>query len=205
MVYDVPELGKRRETDRQLSFGMYVVVIVVMIALMIALSVVMGAGFWARDVLQPRYGFGPWFPFYMGGVGVAMSVIAIGLSVIIWWYQWQLYKRRNEHIERAKQLKMSFSRWLKEKHSIDMTPGAGSDSYLASREQYRGTGFFVAWVILTYITGVVGFILGLIAWYWLTRDYAVHEQGELAFFRRVSQELKNKGITFDPEIRRPLI
>jgi len=208
MTYGVPELGRRRVTDRHLSFGIYVVIFVIVIALLIIMGVALGFAFWARGMLWRNYDISPRFPFFMVGMagwGIVVSIIAIILSIVFWWYQWQLYKRRNDHIERVKQLKISLSRWLKEKHSINIAPGAGSDFYLAIREQYRGIGFFIAWVILSYFTGFVGFIFTLIAWYWLTRDYAVHEQGELEFFRRVSQKLKDKGISFEPEIRRPLI
>ncbi len=205
MAYNVPELGRRRVTDRHLSFGIYVVIFVIAIALLITMSVALGFAFWARGMPWREYDFGPRFPFFMAGWGIVVSIIGIALSIVFWWFQWQLYKRRNEHIERAKQLKMSLSRWLKEKHNIDMAPGAGSDFYLTTREQYRGIGFFIAWVILSYVTGFIGFIFTLIAWYWLTRDYAIHEQGELGFFRQVSQKLKDKGISFEPEIRHPLI
>lgn len=207
MVYGVPELGRRRVTDRHLSFGIYVVIFVIVIGLLLVVSIALGFAFWAREGMMPFQGYdiGSRFPFLMAGWGIAVGIIGFLLSIVFWWFQWQLYKRRNEHIERVKQLKMSLSRWLKEKHSIDMAPGSGSDFYLATREQYRGIGFFIAWVILSYLIGPIGFILTLVAWYWLTHDYAIHERGEMEFFRQVSQKLKDKGISFDSEIRHPLV
>lgn len=207
MPYNVPELRRRKETDRRLSFSTYMITIVLMLGLLIGLGVAMGLSYWAQGVPWDQWdyrGFGPHAPFYMAGWGIAMGIIGVALSVILWWYQWQLYKRRNEHVERAKQLKMSISRWLREKHNIDMSPTTGSDFYLSNREQYRSTAYFIIWVILTYIIGPVGLILTLVAWYWLTRDYAVHEQGEWKFYRRVSEELEKKEISLDPGIRAPL-
>jgi len=211
MANSIPELRKRKETDRRLSLGIYLVIIVIMVVLLIAVSASMGIFFWAKGMpwgaqdtpdWQPR--FGPWFPLHLGGWVVAIMVIGIALSIIHWWYQWQLYSRRNDHIERAKRLKISISRWLKEKHQIDLTDWVSSDTQLGLREQLRSTGFFVLWVIFSYLFGPVGFILTLVAWYWLTLDYAIHEQGERKFFGRVSQKLKEKGISFDSETLHPL-
>ena len=41
MANNIPELGKRKETDRRLSFWTYLVIILIMIALLIAVSVSM--------------------------------------------------------------------------------------------------------------------------------------------------------------------
>jgi len=130
--------------------------------------------------------------------------IGIALSVVHWWYQWQLYSRRNNHIERAKRLRINISHWLKEKHQIDLSDQARSDMQLSLREQPRSTAFFALWVVFSYLFGPVGFILTLIAWYWLTLDYAIHEQGEREFFYRVSEKLKEKGISFDSKVIHPL-
>jgi len=212
MANNIPELGKRKETDRRLSFGTYLVIILIMIALLIAVSVSMGVYSWPQDMpwgaqysLDWGHCNGPWFPLHLAGWVVAIVAIGIALSVIHWWYQWQLYSRRNDHIERAKRLRMSLSRWLKEEHQIDMADWVGSDMQLIIREQFRSTAFFVLWVIFSYIFGPVGSILTLVSWYWLTHDYAIHERGELEFFRRVSAKLKEKGISFDAEILQPLI
>ena len=212
MANNIPELGRRKETDRRLSFGTYLVIILIMIALLIAVSVSMGVYFWAQDMpWRVQYSLdwgpynGPWFPLHLAGWVIAIVAIGIALSVIHWWYQWQLYSRRNDHIERAKRLRMSLSRWLKEEHQIDMADWVGSDMQLIIREQFRSTAFFVLWVIFSYIFGPVGSILTLVSWYWLTYDYAIHERGELEFFRRVSAKLKEKGISFDAEILQPLI
>jgi uncharacterized membrane protein len=214
MANGIPELRRRKETDRQLSFGIYLVIILILVGLMIAVAVSMGIYFWARGMpwraqypFGPRPYFGPWFPLHLAGWIIPMVAIGIALYVVHWWYQWQLYSRRNDHIERAKRLKMSLSRWLREKHQIDLADWASSDMQLSLREQLRSTGFFVLWVVFSFIPmlGLVGFILTLVCWYWLTLDYAVHERGELEFFRRVSQKLKEKGISFDSEILHLLI
>ena len=217
MANGIPELRMRKETDRRLSFGIYLVIIVIMVALVIAVAASMGIYFWARGMPQqvqyafdPDFDFGPWFGpdliAWITGWILVMVVSGVIITVVFWWYQWQLYSRRNDHIERAKRLRVSLSRWLKEKHQIDLADPASSDMLLSVREQYRGTAFFVLWVILGYFVGFpVGFILTLVTWYWLTIDYAIHERGELEFFRGVSQKLKEKGISFDSEITYPLI
>ncbi len=214
MANNIPELGRRKETDRRLSFGTYLVIILITIALLIAISVSMVFYFWLGGTAWPGgeelfglrpYSIGPLFPFHLAGWVMAVVAIGIALSAIHWWYQWQLYSRRNDHIERAKRLRMSLSRWLKEKHQIDMADWIGSDMQLIIREQFRSTAFFILWVIFSYVFGLVGSILTLVSWYWLTYDYAIHERGELEFFRRVSAKLKEKGISFDAEILRPLI
>lgn len=211
MANNIPELGRRKETDRLLSFGIYLVIILIMVALLIIVSVSMGVYFRGEDMpSRIQYSLdwdpynGPWFPLQLAGWTIAIVVIGIAMSVVHWWYQWQLYSRRNDHIERAKRLKMSLSRWLKEKHQIDLADWIGSDMQLTIREQFRSTAFFVIWVILSYLFGLVGFILTFISWYWLTYDYIIHERGELDFFRRVSRKLKEKGISFDAEILKPL-
>ncbi len=217
MANGIPELRRRRETDRRLSFGVYLVIILILMGLLIVVAASMGT-YWAHRMpwraqypfgphpyFRPPSYFGPWFPPHLAGWIIAMVAIGIALSIVHWWYQWQLYSRRNDHIERAKRLKMSLSRWLREKHQIDLADWTSSDMQLSLREQLRSTSFFVLWVVFSYIFGLVGFILTLVCWYWLTLDYAIHERGELEFFRRVSQKLKEKGISFDPEILHPLI
>ncbi len=211
MASNIPELGRRKETDRRLSFGIYLIIVLTMVALLIAISVSMGVYFWAQNMpwrVESSFDWAPYsgpFPLPLAGWVIAIVGIGIALSVISWWYQWQLYSRRNDHIERAKRLKTSLSRWLKEEHQIDMADWIGSDMQLAIREQFRSTAFFVIWVVLSYFFGLVGFILSLISWYWLTHDYALHERGELEFFRRVSEKLKEKDISFDAGIRQPLV
>jgi len=211
MANGIPELRRRRETDRRLSFGVYLVIILILMGLLIVVAASMGT-YWAHRMpwraqylFRPPSYFDPWFPSHLAGWIIAMVAIGIALSIVHWWYQWQLYSRRNDHIERAKRLKMSLSRWLREKHQIDLADWTSSDMQLSLREQLRSTSFFVLWVVFSYIFGLVGFILTLVCWYWLTLDYAIHERGELEFFRRVSQKLKEKGISFDPEILHPLI
>lgn len=202
--YIIPELKRRKQTDRRLSFGVYLIIMVIMLVLLIGLGIAIGVSSWRYSTYWQGYNWGSHFPFRVAGWGITMGIMGFIFSILYWWYQWQLYKRRNEHIERTKSLKINISRWLKDRHGIEMDAGT-SDSYLASREQYRSTAFFVIWVIFSYFTGVVGFIFTLVTWYWLTRDYAVHEQGELAFYRQLSQKLKEKNISFNAEIYHPLV
>jgi len=92
-----------------------------MVALLIAVAASMGIYFWARGIpwqsqhtFDPYPYFGPWAPPNLAGwiTGWTIGMVAIGIamSVVHWWYQWQLYSRRNDHIERAKGLKISLSR-----------------------------------------------------------------------------------------------
>ena len=209
MKGSIPELKQRRETDRYLSFGIYLIVILILIGLFITISIFMGrhlaeripygAGYYYFD-----YRFFPPHFLYLTGWIIALIFTMLVLSIVFWWYQWQLYKRRNEHIERIKRLKNSLSLWLKEKHRIDFVNWTGGDIQLSLREQPRSTGFFILWVVLSYLFGLVGFILTLVAWYWLTFDYYIREQGEIQFFRQVSQQLREKGITFNFNPPRPL-
>lgn len=202
MSGSIPELRQRRETDRRLSFRIYLIVILILIGLFITISIFMGmhlteripygAGYYYFD-----YRFFPPHFFYLTGWIVALIFIMLVLSVVFWWYQWQLYKRRNEHIERIKRLKNSLSLWLKEKYQVDLANWTRGDIQLSLREQPRGTGFFILWVVLSYLFGLVGFILTLVVWYWLTFDYYIHEQGEIQFFRQLSQQLREKEITFN--------
>ena len=68
MANGIPELRMRKETDRRLSFGIYLVIIMIMVALVIAVAVSMGIYFWAQGMVQqvqyavdPDFDFGPWF------------------------------------------------------------------------------------------------------------------------------------------------
>ena len=149
---------------------------------------------------MPPFGF-----FAVGGWLVAVITVTAALTIIYWWYQWQLYRRRNEHIERAKRLRARVAQWLHEEYGVATSDWAWPDTHLTIREQYRSTGFFVLWVVLNYVFGIVGYVLTLIAWYWLTVDYYVHEQGELEFYRRVAAALKEKGVHFHAEVGHSLI
>lgn len=199
-------LARRRQTDRRLSFGVYVVIVVAMVALMSIASVLMVTNLILLGTLpwQGSYGLMPWLSFHVIGWVVVLFLISIALSVITWWYSWQLYKRRNLHIERSKELRRSVAGWLREQHGATFSEVSMPSYESAEREQYRSTGFFVAWVILAYVFGLVGFILMLVAWYWLSRDYVVHEWVERQFFSRVAEILKGKEISFDAAVIQPL-
>ena len=205
MSNGIPEFKQRRETDRQVSFGIYVTIFILGIILFFAVTVPTGI-FWR--MYRWRGAFGPEFPthsfFLFAGWTLVILGIFLVLTVVFWWFQWQLYKRRNEHIDRIKRLKNHLSQWLEEKYQIDIDKGLKADTYLTIREQKRSTGYFVAWVVLGYLFPPVGYIFTLIAWYWLTRDWYFHEQAEIQFFQEISEKLKEKGISFDAEIPQPL-
>lgn len=213
MNREIPELRQRKVTDHRLSFAVYFIVIVILIGLIIAIGTFIGMH-WAQRIpygasiyyfdYHFNYKFFPPYLFYLTGWIIALIFISLVLSIVHWWYQWQLYKRRNEHIERSKRLKSSLSFWAKEKYQIELFDWARGDFQLNLREQPRGVGFFILWVALSYIFGLVGFILTLIVWYWLTFDYYIHEQGEIQFFGQLSQKLKEKGISFNFKPPHPL-
>lgn len=206
----VPELSKRKETDRRLSFEIYLAVILVLIGLLIALGMLMGSYWRHYTPYGVEYYFNYRFPpfpryfFYVTGWVLALAGVFLALSLVFWWYQWQLYKRRNEHIERSKRLRKSLSKWLKEKHQIDLGGWVEADIQLGLHEQLRGTAFFILWVILSYLLVPIGLIFTIVIWYWLTADYYIHEQGELRFFYQVSEKLREKKILFDSRIAKPL-
>jgi len=205
----IQELSQRKKTDRYLSFGTYIVVILILIGLLIFASFLVGMQ-WRWHFLRGRWYFDyrPHLPFefflYLGGWILTIMAIFLALSIIFWWYQWQLYRRRNEHIERAKSLRKNLVNWIKEKYNVEIPLWTGSEIQLSLREQKRSTTFFILWVIFSYIFGIVGFILTLVAWYWLTIDYYVHEQAEIHFFNQVKKALKEKDISFDAGTSKPL-
>jgi len=211
----VPELSRRKITDRRLSFGIYLGIMLILIGLLITIAAAMVI-YWIHPNI-PRgvesyyyfnfnYGL-PFFPgyfSYFAGWTIATVAIFLALSTVFWWYQWQLYIRRNEHIERSKNLRKSLSAWLKEKYKINLEDPVSSDIQISLHEQPRSTGFFVLWVILSYLLAPVGLIFTLVIWYWLTSDYYIHEQGEIRFFYQLSEKLKERKILFNPKIVKPL-
>lgn len=210
MTSPIPELNQRKKTDRRLSFTIYITAILILIGLLVVIGSFVGMRwahyfpYKAEYYFGYRFGFPPGYFLYLTGWVLSLVIAALILSIAFWWYQWQLYKRRNEHIERVKSLKKTLTHWLKEKYNIDLNPWMGNEIQLSLREQRRGTAFFVLWVALTYILGFVGFVLTLVAWYWLTVDYYVHEKGEVQFFHQLSTALKKRGISFNPSVSEPL-
>jgi len=205
----IPELRERKITDRRLSFGVYLAVMLVFLGVLVTGSVLLGMRLfhhipYGANYYYFNYRFFPPYLFFFTGWIVALILIALGISVVFWWYQWQLYKRRNQHIERVKRLRQSLSLWIKEKYGVELSDWTGHDIQLSLREQPRGTGFFVLWVVFSYLLGLVGFVLTLVTWYWLTFDYYVHEQGDIQFFRQLSERLKEKGISFNFQPPEPL-
>lgn len=210
MISPVPELNQRKSTDRRLSFSVYIIVILVLIGLLAVLGTFMGMR-WVRYFpyraeyhFDYRFPFPPQYFFYITGWILTLIIGGLILSIAFWWYQWQLYRRRNEHMERVKSLKKTLTQWVKENYNVALNPWMGNEIQLSLREQKRGTGFFVLWVVLSYIFGLVGFVLTLVVWYWLTVDYYVHEKGEMQFFHQLSDTLKQKGVSFNPEVSDPL-
>jgi len=211
MNHPVEELFQRKKTDRRLSFTVYIIVILVLIGLLVIIGSFMGMRMMHYFPYRAQYyyfnyrfPFPPHFFLYITGWILSLIISSLTVSIVFWWYQWQLYKRRNEHIERVKSLKKSLIRWIKEKYNIDFKLWPGDEIQLSLREQRRGTGFFVLWVVLSYIFGLIGFVLTLVVWYWLTVDYYVHEKGEIQFFRQLADVLKEKGIPFNPTAPEPL-
>jgi len=210
MTSPVPELNQRRKTDKYLSFGVYIIIILILIGLLLAVATFISKQWgWyflreGRNYFNYRFSFPFGYFLYLSGWILTLLITILLLSIVFWWYQWQLYKRRNEHIERIKSLKKSLSWWIKEKYNIELHPWTGSEIQLSLREQKRSTGFFLLWIILSYIFNVVGFALTIVSWYWLTIDYYVHEQGEIQFFHQVSRALGEKGISFNATVSRPV-
>ena len=205
MITPVPELNQRKRTDKHLSFAAYVITILILTGILLTLTILMGmhwVWYFFRSqgyYFNYRFSFPPSSYFlYMTGWMLALIIGALILSIVFWWYQWQLYKRRNEHIERIKSLKKSLIHWLKEKHGIDFHPWSGGEIQLSIREKTRSTSFFALWVVFSYLLIPVGIVLTLVAWYWLTIDYYVHEKGEIQFFYQLSEKLKEKNLSFHP-------
>lgn len=208
----IPEFKQREKTDRHLSFFVYILVMLGLVGVILILAVLLGvhmSRFFSTMMIGLRFipqalPFHHRYFFLFTGWILILMVILLALSVIFWWYQWQLYKRRNLHFRRAKGLKNSLSRWVKEKYGIELSYLRGNEIHLSLREEERGTVFFVLWVIFTYVFGIIGFVLTLVAWYWLTADWFVHERGEEKFFNELSEALKDKGILFNAKIQTPV-
>ena len=188
------ELKRRKETDRRLSFGLYLVFLVIIIAV----SIVFGA-------------LGTW----VGGFGagrIVSLIICLGVAIYVWWYNWLLYKRRNEHFERTKNLRKILSDLLEEKRGTEKGPLTQMDPLIQRREIQRPYYLFWLWLVCSYVGSLSSFlpvtwvltiaavIIGLVIVYYLTVDYYYHEQGEIAFLGKVSVALGKNGssLTVNP-------
>lgn len=198
MAEAIAEFGERKQTDKKLSFGLYLVVLIIIIAISILVGIVasIAGGFFVGKIV--------------------LTVISLVIAIYLWWYNWLLYKRRNDHFDRVKRLKDKLSRLIGEKLDVQTEDLRKEDPLLIKREAHRSTLLFALWLIFGYLGSltsfspvfiiftILGVILGLIILYYLTVDYYYHEQGELSFFKRIAGILKNKGISFDPNISHPL-
>ncbi len=198
MAKVIAEFQERAGTDRKLSFGLYLVFLLLVI---IVSGIIGGIGML----------FGGW------GIGaVAATAASTLLAIYLWWYNWLLYSRRNNHFNRIKRLKVSLSELLEEKTEIEKGTLNKADSFLERKEAPRPNSLFFVWLILSYLgnfsnfsapLGVLSFaalIVGLVVMYYLTTDYYYHEQGEIAFLQRVTTALGKKGITLTTTPSNPL-
>jgi len=198
MAKVIAEFQERASTDRKLSFGLYLVFLLLVI---IVSGIIGGIGML----------FGGW------GIGaVAATAASTLLAIYLWWYNWLLYSRRNNHFNRIKRLKVSLSELLEEKTEIEKGTLNKADSFLERKEAPRPNSLFFVWLILSYLgsfsnfsapLGILSFaslIVGLVVMYYLTTDYYYHEQGEIAFLQRVTTALGKKGITLTTTPSNPL-
>ena len=192
------ELERRKETDRRLSFGLYLVFLVVICGT----SIVIGA-------------LGRW----MGGLGVGKVVsliVSLGVAIYVWWYNWLLYKRRNEHFDRVRKLKASLSTLLEEKLGTKKETLTRVDPLVQRREAPRPNYLFWLWLILSYLGSLstvlsvtwpltlAACIIGLVIVYYLTVDYYYHEREEIAFLGKVSVALGQSGSSLTVNPTNPL-
>jgi len=198
MAEAIAELQERGKTDRRLSFGLYLVFLLVVIVLGIFVGVI-----------------GKWMAGFGAGK-VISTVVSLLVAIYIWWYNWLLYKRRNEHFDRTKRLRSKLSTWMKEKFDTETESLMKVDPVLDRREAQHSNRLFVLWLILSYLGNlsslywplglfaIPAVVLGLLITYYLTMDYYYHEQGEIAFFGRMAEILHKKDIAFIATPTRPL-
>jgi len=198
MAKVIAEFQERASTDRKLSFGLYLVFLLLVI---IVSGIIGGIGML----------FGGW------GIGaVAATAASTLLAIYLWWYNWLLYSRRNNHFNRIKRLKVSLAELLEEKTEIEKGTLNKADSFLERKEAPRPNSLFFAWLILSYLgsfsnfsapLGILSFaslIVGLVVMYYLTTDYYYHEQGEIAFLQKVTAALGKKGTALTATPSNPL-
>ena len=205
MARAIAELEERKRTDRRLSFGLYLVFLIVIIAICIVIgvlgSLIVGSG-----------------------AGKAIStIVSLLVAIYIWWYNWLLYKRRNEHFDRMKRLKGKLSTLIGEKVDKSNESLLQVDPLVTRRERHHSVRLFVFWLIFSYLSsaaplldiyyplswlegllGLPALIIGLVILYYLTVDYYYHEQGEIAFFTKATEILSKKEISFTVAPAHPL-
>ena len=198
MAEAISEFQERTRTDRRLSFGLYLVFLLVVIII----SAIIG-------------GIGRWIAGF--GTGKVIStVVSLLVAIYVWWYNWLLYKRRNEHFDRIKRLKTKLSSLIQEKFKAETETLVRVDPLLDRREAHHSNLLFDLWLILSYLGlfhhllryfglfTLAAVIVGLVVLYYLTMDYYYHEQGEIAFFGRIAEILSKKGISFTTTPTNPL-
>lgn len=183
----IAELKRRKETDHRLAFGLYFAFLVVIIAVSIVVEV-LGT--------------------FIGGFGagkIVSLIVSLGVAIYVWWYNWLLYKRRNEHFERTKNLRKGLSDLLEEKRGTEKGTLTQMDPLVERREMPRPYYLFWIWLVCSYVGSLSSFlpvtwpftiaavIIGLVIVYYLTVDYYYHEQGEIAFLGKVSVALGKSG------------
>lgn len=198
MANVIVEFQERASTDRRLSFGLYLVFLLVVIVIS---SIIGGIGMLV----------GGW------GVGRVLTTAASTLiAIYLWWYNWLLYNRRNNHFNRIKGLKVKLSELLEEKTEVEKGTLNRVDPFLERKEASRPNSLFFLWLILSYLGSFSQFlaplwalsfaslIVGLVVLYYLTTDYYYHEQGEIAFLQRVTMALGKKGTALTVTPSNPL-
>ncbi len=198
MAKVIAEFQERAGTDRKLSFGLYLVFLLVAVII----SGIIG-------------GIGMIFGGWLLGPVVATAASAL-VAIYLWWYNWLLYSRRNNHFDRIKRLKVSLSGLLEEKTEVEKGILNKTDSFLERKEAPRPNILFFLWLILSYLGSFSGFsaplgvlsfvslIVGLVVLYYLTTDYFYHEQGEIAFLQKVTAALGKKGTALTATPSNPL-
>jgi len=201
MAESILELTERTLTDKKLSFGLYIVFLIVIVVIGIVTGII-------ATIFTGFTGF--------GAGKIISTLISFLVAIYLWWYNWLLYKRRNQHFDRIKRLKINLSKLIKEKFDSEVVDPGKTDPLLTKREAHHSKPLFVFWLIFSYLGNLGSFsrgfgvfsilsvILGLIVVYYLTVDYYYHEQGELAFFGKVGEILKGKNISFNCTLAHPL-
>ena len=151
-----------------------------------------------------------------GAGRIVSMIVSLLVAIYVWWYNWLLYKRRNEHFHRVKRLKVKLSSLIKEKFEKETETLMKVDPLLDRREAPHSNLLFGLWLILSYLGNlsplgralglfaIPALIIGLIIIYYLTMDYYYHEQGEIAFFGRIAEIFSKKGISFTTAPTNPL-
>ena len=188
------ELKRRKETDRRLSFGLYLVFLVVICAVSIAVGVL---GTWIGGSTESKI------------IGI---IVSLGVAIYVWWYNWLLYKRRNEHFERTKNLRRIISDLLEQKRGAEKGTLTQMDPLVQAREVFRPYYLFWLWLVcsylgslssllpITWVFTIAAIVIGLVVLYYLTMDYYYHERGEIAFLGKVVVALGKSGtsLTVNP-------